>query len=100
MYDPRGDDARERDDGRARVYDERDRADHDPRDGLMHDLDLPRGEACELVVDREHVYELNSEDSRALAVVGAFRVVPEHELGSDRDTLGHLGDEGLIRRLS
>ena len=44
MYDPRWDDPRERDDGRARVYDERDRADHDPRDGLMRDLDLPRGE--------------------------------------------------------
>ena len=31
MYDPRWDDRRERDDGRARVYDERGRADHDPR---------------------------------------------------------------------
>ena len=59
MYDPRWDDARERDDGRARVYDERDRTDHDPRDGLMHDLDCCRGEAREWVVDREHMYELN-----------------------------------------
>ena len=32
------------------MYDERDRADHDPRDGLMRDLDLPRGEERELVV--------------------------------------------------
>jgi hypothetical protein len=42
MFDPR-DDARDRDgreDGRARVYDERDR-DDDPREGLMRDLDLP-----------------------------------------------------------
>jgi hypothetical protein len=41
MHDPRWGDPRERDDGRARVYDERDRTvtDHDPRDGLMHDLD-------------------------------------------------------------
>lgn len=41
MFDPR-DDARDRDgreDGRARVYEERDR---DPREGLMRDLDLPR----------------------------------------------------------
>jgi hypothetical protein len=52
MYDPRWDDARERDDGRACVYGERDRADRDPRHGLMHDLDLPCGEARELVVDR------------------------------------------------
>ena len=62
MYDPRWDDPRERDDGRARVYDDRDRTDHDPRNGLMHDLDLPRGEARELVVDRERTYELNGDD--------------------------------------
>ena len=105
MYDPRWD-PRERDDGRARVYDDRDRAEHDPRDGLMHDLDLPRGEARELVVDRERMYELNGEDSRTLAVVGAFRVVPERELGTDRhdapdrDTIDHLRDEGLIRTIA
>ena len=82
--------------GRARVYDERDRAEHDPRDGLMHDLDLPRGEERELVVDRDRVYELNGEDSRTLAAVGAFRVVPEHDLDIDHDTLDHLRDEGLV----
>jgi hypothetical protein len=53
MYDPRWDDLRERDDGRARMYDERARVEHDARDGLMHDFDLPRGEARELVVDRD-----------------------------------------------
>jgi hypothetical protein len=65
MFDPR-DDGRDRDgreDDRARVYDERDR-DDDPREGLMRDLDLPRGEERELVVDRDRVYELNGEDSR------------------------------------
>ena len=29
----------------------------------MHDLDLPRGEERELVVDRDRAYELNGEDS-------------------------------------
>jgi hypothetical protein len=29
------------------VYDERDRGDPDPRDGLMHHLALPRDEATE-----------------------------------------------------
>jgi hypothetical protein len=77
MYDPRWDDLREHDDGRPRVYDERDRADHAPRDGLMQDLDLPRGDARELVIDSDYMYELNGEDSRTLAAVGAFRVVPE-----------------------
>jgi len=96
MYDLRWDDLREHDDVRARVYDERDRDDHDPRDGLMHDLDLPRGEERELVVDRDRVYELNGEDCRTLAAVGTFRVVPEHDLDIDHETLDHLRDEGLV----
>jgi hypothetical protein len=100
MYDPRWDDAREREDGRARVYEERHWDDHDPRDGgLMHDLDLPRGDERELVVDRDRVYELNGEDSRTLAAVGTFRVVPEQDLDIDHDTLGHLRDEGLVETI-
>lgn len=85
--DPREYGVRDRDDGRPRVYDERDRDDHDPRDGLMRDLDLPRGDERELVVDRDRVYELDGEDSLALAAVGAFRVVPEHDLDLPHDTL-------------
>jgi hypothetical protein len=95
MFDPR-DDAHEREgleDGRARVYYDRDR---DAVDGLMRDLDLPRGEERELVVDRERIYELDGEDSRTLATVGAFRVVPEHDLDTDHDVLEHLRDEGLV----
>jgi len=92
--DPREYGERDRDDGRPRVYDKCDRDHHDPRDSLMHDLDLPRGEERELVVDRDRVYELNGEDGRALAAVGAFRVVPEHDL--DQQTLDHLRDEGLV----
>jgi len=78
------------------VYDERDRDDHDPRDGPMHDVDLPRGEERELVVNRDRAYELNGEDSRTLAAVGTFRVVPERDLDTDHDTLHHLRDEGLV----
>ena len=95
----RQDDARDREgtrDDRARVYDGRDRDDLDPRDGLTRDLDLPRGEERELVVDRDRMYELNGEDSRTMAAIGAFRVVPEHDLDADRDTLTHLRDEGLV----
>ena len=97
MFDPR-DDARDRDereDGRARVYDERDRED-DPREGLMRDLDLPRGDERELVVVRDQVHELDGEDSRTLGAVGAFRVVPEHDFDIDHDTLEHLRDDGLV----
>jgi hypothetical protein len=53
----------------------------------MRDLDLPRGDGRELVVDRDRVYELDGEDSRALAAVGAFRIVPEHDLDLPHDTL-------------
>jgi len=42
------------------------------------------------------VYELNGEDSRTLAAVGAFRVVPEHDLDAEHDTVEHLRDEGLV----
>ena len=77
MFDPR-DDARDRDgreDGGERVYDERDR-DDDPREGLMRDLDLPRGEEREVVVHRDRVHELYGEDIRTLAAVGAARRSP------------------------
>jgi hypothetical protein len=94
--DPREHDARDRVDEWPRVYDPRDRDEHDPRDGLMRDLDLPRGDERELVVDRDRVYELDGEDSRTLAAVGAFRVVPEHDLDLPRDTLDNLHDQRLV----
>lgn len=80
MFDPR-DDARDRDgreNHRARVYDNRNR-DDDPREGLMLNLDLPRGEERELVAVRDRVYELDGEESRTLAAVGAFPVVAAGE---------------------
>lgn len=97
MFDLR-DDARDREggDGRARVYEDRDRDDLDPRDALMRNVDLPRGEERELVVDRDRVYDLNGEDCRTLAAVGAFRVVPGHDLDTDHDTVEHLRGEGLV----
>ena len=101
MFDPR-DDARDREggDGRARVYDDRDRDDLDPRDGLMRALDLPQGDERELVMDRDRVYELNGEDSRSLAAVGAFRVVPEQDLDTDHDTVEHLREQGLVETVA
>ena len=93
--DPREDDARDPDYEWPRVYDPRDRDEHDPRDGLMRDLDLPRGDERELVVDRDRLYELDGEDSRALAV-GAFRVVSEHDLDVPHGTLENLHDQRLV----
>ena len=51
--DPREHDPRDRGDEWPRVYDPRDRDERDPRDALMRDLDLPRSDARELVVDRD-----------------------------------------------
>lgn len=94
--DPRAYDARDLADELPRVYDTRDRDDQDPRDGLMRDLDLPRGDERELVVDRDRVYELDGEDSRTLAAVGAFRIVPEHDLDLPHDSLQNLHDQRLV----
>jgi hypothetical protein len=93
--DPREYGERNRDE-RPRVYDERDRDEHEPRDALMYDLDLPRGEEREVVVERNCVYELNGEDSSTLAAIGTFRVVPEQDLDTGPDTLRHLRDQGLV----
>jgi hypothetical protein len=94
--DPRGYDSRDPDDQWPRVYDPRDRDEHDPRDGLMRDLDLPRGDERELVVDRDRIYELDGEDSRTLAAVGPFRVVLKHDLDLPHDTLENLHDQRLV----
>lgn len=99
------DDARERSDERER--DARDRS-TDPRDTFTNDLELPRGPDREIVTDGDHRYELNGDDSRTLATVGAFRVVAERDLRDPRDAsnewrepdLRHLRDEGLMRSVS
>lgn len=109
-FDPRWSDPRDRDApdklDREIYRNSRERAE-DPRDALLNDLDLPRGLERELVLDRDRVYELNGEDSRTLATIGAFRVVSERDLDSREevldcrnDGLEHLVDEGLIREIS
>ena len=93
---PREDDVRDRGDEWQRVYEPRDRDEQDPREALVRDLDLPRGDERELVLDRDRVYELDGDDSCTLAVVGAFRVVPEHDLDLPHDTLENLHDQRLV----
>jgi hypothetical protein len=94
--DPRDSDPRDRSDEWPRVYDPRDRDAHDSREALMRDLDLPRGDERELVLNRERVYEIGGEDSRAMVAVGAFRIVPEHDLDLPHDTLENLHDQRLV----
>jgi hypothetical protein len=110
IYDGRWlDDPRDLDDRDRDAERDRDSRDHDPRDAFVEGLELPRGAERELVQDDcENLYELNREDSRMLATIGAFRVVAERDLeavgdwDSDvrDDTLEHLRDEGLIRFVS
>ena len=88
-----------------RDRDPRERDADDPRDVFLDGLELPRGPEREIVLDGDHRYELNSEDSRTLATVGAFRVVAEGDLRDPRDESGgtrepdlrHLRDEGLTQ---
>jgi hypothetical protein len=94
-------------DRRDRDPDGRDR-DFDPRDVFLDGLELPRGLEREIVMDGDHRYELNGDDSRTLATVGAFRVVAERDLHDRRDEFGdahdtdlrHLRDHGLARFVS
>jgi hypothetical protein len=77
----------------------------DARDVFNRELDLPRGEARERVRIHAHDYTLRGSEVRALATVGAFRVVPADEirnasgstLGASRKDLAHLQNLGLVR---
>jgi hypothetical protein len=94
----------EREIERDHAWDVRDRDPDDPRDVLLNDLDLPRGLEREVVWDHDQTYDLNREDSRNLATVGAFRVVPEGDLRDDgmdprSDSLDHLRVEGLVQTM-
>jgi hypothetical protein len=113
MFDPRwGDDPRDRDDnprdlsrGSRGGTDGREREQVDPRDVFTKHVNLPHGRDREHVHYRDHDYSLRGSESRTLATVGAFRVVPTGEL---RDTferpldarhgeLWHLRDSGLVK---
>lgn len=99
--DPRwGDDARDH----SRHSVERELADRDPRDAFMRHIDLPGGPEREIVHDRDREYTLRGSESRTLATVGAFRVVPTGELRDHRNEaahdrsadIRHLREQGLI----
>jgi DNA-binding MarR family transcriptional regulator len=76
------------------------------RRDLPHDrLALPRADRREPVEFRDGVYHLRGSESRILATVGAFRVVPAADLADGRVTpeafkedLRRLDDQGLIER--
>jgi hypothetical protein len=113
MFDPRwGDDPRERDDqsrdlsrnGRG-GSDPRERGRAEPRDVFREHVSLPRGLDREHVRFRDHDYSLRGSESRALASVGAFRVIPASDLRDAfdkpldprRGELWHLRESGLVQ---
>src|SRR2546422_5918970 len=93
--DPRSSDSRERE-----GPDPRDAHALDPRDVFTRDLDLPRGLERERVHVHEHRqdYRVRGSEVRALATIGAFRVVAADDL---RDDHGRPGDvrHGDLERL-
>lgn len=98
-------DHRDRDDVRwaDRERDPRERT--DAREAFTRGLALPRVREREIVHDsRDREYRLRGSESRTLATVGAFRVVPAQNLRDHDDRpadprkgdLRHLRDQGLI----
>jgi hypothetical protein len=78
-----------------------DHVDDLPMDGLT----LPRGDERETVHLRDREYELSGSDTRALATVGAFRVVVSEDLvprekvqDTSQHIWKHLADQGLLTR--
>lgn len=115
-FDPRDDDPRDRDDRRPelgrrghtdRAAREPERATRDPRDVAVRHLDLPRGPRREPVRARDRHYEINGRESRALATVGAFRVVSSRDLEASPGRAGHsragdlrhLRESGLVETM-
>jgi hypothetical protein len=113
-FDPRDFDSRDRDDrhpdlNRGGHSDpaarELDRAPRDPRDIAIRHVDLPRGPRREPVRVRDREYEVNGNQSRVLATVGAFRVASSRDLeaslgraGNPRSSdLRHLRKSGLVQ---
>ena len=91
-YDPRGDGCDDaRDGGRAVSRGSRGAGDsqtvRDQGEVFTKDLDLPRGRERELVRDRHRAYELDGDESRMLATVGAFRVASESDLRDPREPI-------------
>jgi DNA-binding PadR family transcriptional regulator len=80
------------------------RGSRDPRDVFVNRVDLPRGATRERVYTLRESYTLRGSESRTVATVGAFRVVPAGDLRDNdgkpldpnRGELHRLRREGLV----
>src|SRR6266446_10658568 len=57
-----------------------------------------RGLEREVVLDRDHRYEINGEESRTLAATGAFRVVSERDSAPHPSAVSEGGGALPVRR--
>jgi hypothetical protein len=81
--------------------------DADPREVFTRDVDLPQGRERQRVRVRTHTCDLRGSESRTLATVGAFRVVPACDLRDSQgrpldprtSDLRHLRESGLVRTM-
>lgn len=88
----------------AGTPDARERSSRDPRDVFTEGLDLPQGREREPVLLGDEVYNLKGSEVRALATVGAFRIVAVDDIRDDRGEaaalwkgdLRHLRASGLV----
>lgn len=108
--EPRGPERERSEDGRGRsggTQPDFAEASADHRDALARGVDMPRGPRRERVRTLDRDYRLSGDDVRALATVGAFRVVPANELREpnaraptrlQRD-LARLQENGLIKAM-
>src|SRR5258705_11123776 len=92
--DPRSFDSRDRE-----ASDPRDAESLDPRDVFTRDLNLPRGLERERVHVHAHGedYQLRGSEVRALATIGAFRVVAADDLRDDHGRPGAVRHGDLER---
>jgi DNA-binding PadR family transcriptional regulator len=113
-FDPRDFDSHDRDDRRpglsrgghgSQPAREPEPPTRDPREIAVRHVDLPRGPRREPVRVRDRDYDINGDQSRVLATVGAFRVVSSRDLeaslgraGNPRSPdLRHLRESGLVQ---
>jgi DNA-binding PadR family transcriptional regulator len=88
--------------------DARERSSRERRDAFTEGLDLPRGRTREDVSLGDETFKLRGSEVRALATIGAFRVVPIDDIRDDANRPGDLrhGDlerlreSGLIRSVA
>lgn len=113
-FDPRHDNHRDRGDSQERDCGSRGGGERaggrdDEGGAYARHVDLPRGPEREIVRERKRSYELNGQESDALATIAAFRVVQVSDvqeiLGQERGeqsvqkSLDHLQAAGLLERI-